>query len=219
MKQVIDGSRPILLVSRDADDGSWHFLTGEDLAMEDAKLVSLGSIVKLDPSVCDVADLPLGGSATRRSAEATWRRRGQAARSSAGVDVATVRRIALGLNDATEVQHMDRRAFRTPRRIFTTVAANEKSCNVKLSPLEQKTALLRMAAAVPLNGGWGRMGWTEVDLARVSLEEIEWLLATAHASAAPVAKKGTPAKLAERAPVVAKSKVKAAKTKKRSVRA
>ena len=72
VRQIIDGTRPILLVSHDADDGGWQFLTGEALSMDDALLVALKEIVLRDPSVLLLADLPTGWQASRRDAEAQW---------------------------------------------------------------------------------------------------------------------------------------------------
>ena len=57
---VIDGSEPILLVSHDAEDHGWQFIGTSDASMADAKLVCLEHIVRLDPTVLEVADLPPG---------------------------------------------------------------------------------------------------------------------------------------------------------------
>ena len=73
-RQILRESHPILLVSHDADDGSWQFLTDGTFSMEDAMLVALHTIVQHDPSVCELADLPLGWVAQRESANSPWRR-------------------------------------------------------------------------------------------------------------------------------------------------
>jgi hypothetical protein len=70
----VERRRPILLVNHDADDGGWQFLTGEPLQMEDAILVSLAEIVRLDPTLESLADLPLGWQATRARVGGEWRR-------------------------------------------------------------------------------------------------------------------------------------------------
>jgi hypothetical protein len=61
---VCDG-RPILHVSHDADDGAWQFHHGGTYELKDARVVGLGEIVKRDPTVRELADLPLGWSAER----------------------------------------------------------------------------------------------------------------------------------------------------------
>ena len=62
------------MVSHDADDHGWSFLTGEGVSNEDVKLVSMASIVKLDPTVIEVADLLPGWTAERDSVGSGWTR-------------------------------------------------------------------------------------------------------------------------------------------------
>src|SRR5262245_6799741 len=52
---VMDGA-PILHVTHDLDDHGWQFLDGGNVKMEDAMVVTLASIVDLDPSVASLAD-------------------------------------------------------------------------------------------------------------------------------------------------------------------
>lgn len=73
LRQIMDGSSPILLVCHD-DDGRWQFLDGENVSMADALLVGLSNVVSLDPSVRELADLPVGWQATRRDADSPWHR-------------------------------------------------------------------------------------------------------------------------------------------------
>ena len=40
---IVDGVRPVLMASRDADDGAWQFLTGDAFDMAETVLVSLGA--------------------------------------------------------------------------------------------------------------------------------------------------------------------------------
>jgi hypothetical protein len=73
-RQVIREGSPILLVSHDAEDGSWQFLTGGVFSVTDGMIVALHEIVKHDPTVCELADLPLGWEAHRDSIGSSWRR-------------------------------------------------------------------------------------------------------------------------------------------------
>ena len=75
MRQVLDGSEPILLVSHDADDHGWQFIGRTDGNVKDGRVVCLGEMVTRDPSVLQVADLPPGWQATRRSSKHPWERR------------------------------------------------------------------------------------------------------------------------------------------------
>ncbi len=70
--QIVNGEKPILLVHHDHEDGSWQFLTGGPFDMSDAKIVGLGEIAKLDPSVLELADLPAGWSASRQTLKDSW---------------------------------------------------------------------------------------------------------------------------------------------------
>jgi len=75
MRQVLDGSEPILLVSHDADDHGWQFIGTSDASVADGKVVCLEEIVRLDPTVVEVADLPPGWQAVREYVGGPWMRR------------------------------------------------------------------------------------------------------------------------------------------------
>jgi hypothetical protein len=75
MRQVVDGSEPILLVSHDEDDHGWQFIGKTDASMDDAMVVSLEEIAQLDPTVLEVADLPPGWQAIRKRVGGAWTRR------------------------------------------------------------------------------------------------------------------------------------------------
>lgn len=70
--RVIGGQQPILRVVHGATDGGWQFLPGDAVTTAEAKLVSLGSIATLDPTVLELASLPEGWCATRSSLSASW---------------------------------------------------------------------------------------------------------------------------------------------------
>ncbi len=74
VEAIINGELPILRVVHDASDGGWQFLTGNQVEEHQAKLVSLGSITKLDPTVLELADLPEGWYAERKSVASAWQR-------------------------------------------------------------------------------------------------------------------------------------------------
>src|SRR3712207_620925 len=84
-RRIFAGGVPILLVSRDADDGTWQFLTGERFSMDEAIIVALHTVVALDPSVKELAELPSGWKAWRASRDASW----QIARDSPGPETIT----------------------------------------------------------------------------------------------------------------------------------
>ncbi|MEK6703245.1 MAG: hypothetical protein AABZ53_13345 [Planctomycetota bacterium] len=63
---------PILDVYHDAADGAWQFLSDKPVSMKDAALVALQTIVALDPSVMELADLPEGWRAWRSGPTSPW---------------------------------------------------------------------------------------------------------------------------------------------------
>jgi hypothetical protein len=71
-EEILSGSSPILHVVHDIDDGAWQFHSGGLTDLSKAKVVSLRKIVQLDPTICDLADLPLGWVATRQEKNAAW---------------------------------------------------------------------------------------------------------------------------------------------------
>ena len=73
-RQVLEGA-PILLVTHDADDGSWQFLCGTTSDPTDARVVGLGRMYARDATLGALADLPEGWQASRASAEGPWERR------------------------------------------------------------------------------------------------------------------------------------------------
>jgi hypothetical protein len=72
LKQILSDGEPILHVTH-VDDG-WQFLGWGDAREEDATVVALITIVQLDPSVQELADLPVGWHAWRRTANQPWQR-------------------------------------------------------------------------------------------------------------------------------------------------
>ena len=71
---VMSGNHPVLYVSHDLDDGAWQFQSGSNSNDSEPKVVALHRIVKIDPSVASLSDLPLGWVAVRESAETPWQR-------------------------------------------------------------------------------------------------------------------------------------------------
>ncbi len=73
-RQITQERQPILYVTHDEDDGGWQFHDGGTPGMEDAQIVSLHFITKIDPAVKELADLPLGWTAWRTEKGAVWQR-------------------------------------------------------------------------------------------------------------------------------------------------
>lgn len=71
---VSDQGKDITYVSHDLDEGSWQFHSNDKFEnfAEVAKVVSLGWIVASDPSVNEIADLPMGYHAWRDQKGSKW---------------------------------------------------------------------------------------------------------------------------------------------------
>jgi hypothetical protein len=83
------------------------------------------------------------------------------------------RRIALGMDGATESAHMGHPDFRANGRIFATLHADLNWGMVKLTPdQQQKFAREDPAAFAPENGAWGRAGCTKVRLDSVDEDTL-----------------------------------------------
>jgi hypothetical protein len=76
LKSIIRDHKPILFVTHDEGDSGWQFLDGKPIAgMEDARIVSLKSMLIWDPTIAQLADLPMGWSASRKSTQEPWSRK------------------------------------------------------------------------------------------------------------------------------------------------
>lgn len=73
-KAVDNGIEPITFVSHDAGDGAWQFL-GDSMSDSGGVLVCLHHPIDRDPSLVELADLPLGWYAERNSKGEPWIRR------------------------------------------------------------------------------------------------------------------------------------------------
>ena len=67
---------PIRLVSREADEEGgelWQFHSGnENYSMDEIQLVRLDTVIKLDPTIQEIGDLPMGFCARRPGTGAPW---------------------------------------------------------------------------------------------------------------------------------------------------
>ena len=76
------------------------------------------------------------------------------------------RRIALGMQDAVEGEHMAHPDFRVGGRVFATIHPDGKQGMVKLTPDQQRELMAAHPKMfVPAAGAWGRSGCTMVQFA------------------------------------------------------
>lgn len=72
-KRVAREGYPVLLVTHDVD-GDWQVLCGTTNEEDQAMLVCLGCAFERNPSIREVADLPLGWTAWRDAPGKPWER-------------------------------------------------------------------------------------------------------------------------------------------------
>lgn len=70
---VFKDNKPITCVFHHEEDGMWEFI-GSDKSTDDLDylIVSLEEMIKLDPTILKVSDLPPGMSAYRENADSPW---------------------------------------------------------------------------------------------------------------------------------------------------
>lgn len=91
------------------------------------------------------------------------------------------RRLALQLPEAVESSHMGSPDFRLNGRIFATLSAQATGRGVLKLTVEQQQAFIAEMPDIfqSVQGGWGRMGMTFIDL-KADKATIEGALATAY---------------------------------------
>ena len=94
---------------------------------------------------------------------------------------ADFRRIALSFDGAEEGSHMGAVDFRVGRRVFATLASVKDGFgNLMLTP-DVQAEFVNEAPGVflPVAGGWGRMGFTHIRLAKANRDVLTGALHTA----------------------------------------
>jgi hypothetical protein len=97
------------------------------------------------------------------------------------------RRIALSLPEAEESEHMGHPDFRVRGKIFATFPSADETCGmVKLTPQQQALFVhAEPSVFVPVKGGWGRRGATNVYLESADETTVRSALITAYCNVAP----------------------------------
>jgi hypothetical protein len=91
---------------------------------------------------------------------------------------------ALALEGASATPHFNRTAFRTPRRIFATLANDGDDMNFMFDhALQEFYCEQAPEAFAPVPGGWGRMGATRCQLSAADPATFTSALIAAHALA------------------------------------
>ena len=70
---VVHGNAPILRVVHYSDDHSWAFLSGGQVDVAQGKVIGMGTALRKDPTLRDIANLAPGWTASRDRVGGAWR--------------------------------------------------------------------------------------------------------------------------------------------------
>ena len=102
------------------------------------------------------------------------------------VSTATARQLALSLPEAEEKSHFEKPDFRVRNKVFAVLHNDKFAMVVKLSVTDQSVfCAFDKTIIYPVSGGWGRMGWTMINLKKVKRLMLLDALTTAWKTVAP----------------------------------
>ncbi|MGQ0738814.1 MAG: MmcQ/YjbR family DNA-binding protein [Bacteroidota bacterium] len=102
------------------------------------------------------------------------------------VTVEEARKLALSFPETDEHPHFERQAFRVKKKIFATLSEKDNTLNLKLTLTDQSVfCSFDPAVIYPVPGGWGRMGFTTVNLKKVGKRMCKDALTVAWCTVAP----------------------------------
>ena len=103
------------------------------------------------------------------------------------ISLASARQLALSLPEAEEKSHFEKPDFRIRNKVFAVLHVDKQVMVVKLSLVDQSVFCSYDATAIyPVPGGWGRQGWTMINLKKVRKAMLIDALTTAWKTVAPV---------------------------------
>lgn len=93
---------------------------------------------------------------------------------------------ALTFPETSESPHFEKTSFRVRKKIFATMNKEKMNLVVKLSAIDQSVFCDMLSDSVqPVQGGWGKKGWTSIDINTITEESLQDLLTTAYKEVAP----------------------------------
>ena len=105
------------------------------------------------------------------------------------VSIDNFRKIVLLLNHVEEMPHFEKTSFRVNKKIVATLDVKTKRVVVKLSEIEQSVfSAYDKTVIYPVNGAWGKQGWTIIELDKVKKEVLKDVLKTSCNNVVPKTK-------------------------------
>ncbi|WP_290799122.1 MmcQ/YjbR family DNA-binding protein [Flavihumibacter sp. UBA7668] len=82
--------------------------------------------------------------------------------------------------------HFDKESFRVRKKIFATLNVKNQEVSVKLNLIDQSVfCAFDKAVIYPVEGSWGKLGWTLVNLKKIRKSMLQDLLTVAYCTVAP----------------------------------
>ena len=104
------------------------------------------------------------------------------------ISLAVAKQLALSFPEAEERSHFEKPDFRIRNKIFAVLHTDRYCMVIKLSPVDQSVFCAFDASIIyAVAGGWGRQGWTTINLKKVKKAMLADALATAWKTVAPPA--------------------------------
>ncbi len=102
------------------------------------------------------------------------------------VDIQSFRQFALSFEEAIEQPHYEKTSFRVNKKIFATLDIANKRAVLKLSVIDQSVfCSFDRQVFYPVNGSWGKQGWTIVELKIIKKSMLKDALKTSYCNTAP----------------------------------
>ena len=102
------------------------------------------------------------------------------------ISIATFRSMALSFPETMELPHFEKTSFRIRKKIFATLDEKTHIAVLKLSLIDQSVFChINKIIIYPVESGWGRQGWTKVELKKINRKILKDILTAAYCLVAP----------------------------------
>ena len=102
------------------------------------------------------------------------------------VTIEAARKAALSFPETEEKSHFERPDYRVKKKIFAVLHRDKNGMVIKLSPIDQDVfCSFDKEIIYPVPGGWGRQGWTFINLKKTRKSMFMDALTTAWKTVAP----------------------------------
>ena len=102
------------------------------------------------------------------------------------IKIDVFRKLALSFPETTENAHFEKISFRVKKKIFATYDDLNKRACIKLSEIQQNVfSSVDQSIIYPVNNKWGKQGWTNIELSKISKALFIDALTTAYCEVAP----------------------------------